>query len=145
MKWRLIVGFLITILLCYSCNQSKEHEVFKVKGKPGILFKITEYNFDTLEYKEKAVYEFEFLNNGDQPLIINNVSTSCGCTASEYSKEPYMADKMGTVKVQYDTRRSGRFSKTISVFSNADKKPVVLKISGFVKKMEKVEDMNDID
>ncbi|MFV0531810.1 MAG: DUF1573 domain-containing protein [Flavobacteriales bacterium] len=77
---------------------------------------------------------FTFTNTGDKPLIISDVQTSCGCTTPEYSKNPILPGKEGKIVVKYDTKRTGPFQKSITVFSNApDAERKVLKIKGTVK------------
>ena len=58
------------------------------------------------------------LNTGDKPLILSNVQPGCGCTASEYTKEPILLGKKGEIKVHYNTATVAPFKKTIDVFSN---------------------------
>ncbi len=73
---------------------------------------------------------FTFTNTGDAPLIISKVKTSCGCTVPEYSKEPILPGSKGELKIKYDTKRLGAFTKTINVMSNAKGGKKVLKIKG---------------
>ena len=75
---------------------------------------------------------FVFKNTGKEPLILKNVRSSCGCTVPEWPKEPIKRGSKGTIKVSYNTRITGSFSKSITVYSNAEGEPVVLKIKGKV-------------
>ena len=61
---------------------------------------------------------FTVKNTGDKPLIISKVQASCGCTVPEWSQEPIMPGKTGQIKVLYDTRITGPFTKIIEVYSN---------------------------
>lgn len=72
-------------------------------------------------------------NRGHVPLVINEVSTSCGCTTVEYSKEPVQSGKSMILKVKYEAEHSEHFNKTITVFCNAEGSPFQLKISGNAK------------
>lgn len=98
-----------------------------------MTFKYTEHNFGTMKSGSDISYEFVFVNTGKEPLVINNVATSCGCTTPEWSKEPIPSKGRGIIKVKYDSSRIGAFSKTISVYSNAKNSPVVLSIRGNVE------------
>ena len=62
---------------------------------------------------------FTFKNTGDAPLVLKQVKPSCGCTVADYPKEPIAPGKSGTIKVGYNTKTPGAFSKTIEVHSNA--------------------------
>jgi len=77
---------------------------------------------------------FVFKNIGDQPLIIKNIQSSCGCTVPKKPENPIMPGKIGEIKVSYDTKRVGGFSKAITIFSNAKNARKVIKIRGIVNK-----------
>ncbi len=102
--------------------------------KPKMTFKETEYDFGKVKEEQgKVTHSFEFTNTGGEPLIINNVRTSCGCTASEWSKDPIPPGGKGHIKAIYNAKhRPGRFTKTITVSSNAVNSPVVLRVRGEV-------------
>lgn len=106
--------------------------------KAEIKFDKTAHNFGLInEADGKATCTFGFTNTGDGVLILNNVQTSCGCTAREYTKEPVDPGKTGVVKVTYNPAgRPGPFKKTITVSSNTGKK-VVLSIKGEVNPKRK--------
>lgn len=75
---------------------------------------------------------FVFTNVGNAPLIIKNIQSSCGCTIPKKPKEPIMPGKKGEIKVSYDTKRVGGFSKMITIYSNAKNPRKVIKIKGYV-------------
>ena len=77
-------------------------------------------------------FEFTFKNMGDKEVVITNVKTTCGCTASEYTKEPIGAGKSGTVKLVYNAAGKGAFIKTATVTTNAEETPKVLTLKGTV-------------
>ncbi|MEL5893774.1 DUF1573 domain-containing protein [Bacteroides sp. GD17] len=72
-------------------------------------------------------------NIGNKPLVIEDMNTSCGCTAVEYSKEPALPGKEIALNVTYKADHPEHFNKTITVYCNADTSPIVLKISGNAK------------
>jgi hypothetical protein len=75
---------------------------------------------------------FIFTNIGDQPIIIKNIKSSCGCTVPEKPEKPVMPGEKGEIKVSYDTKRVGGFSKSITIFSNATEAAKVIRIKGIV-------------
>jgi hypothetical protein len=98
-----------------------------------IVFKKETHDFGTIPEGPAAEYEFSFVNNGKEPLIIQQVHASCGCTTPSYSKEPVLPGKTGVVKASYSTvGRPNAFTKTITVVSNAGTK--MLTIKGEVEK-----------
>ena len=99
----------------------------------GIQFETTEHDFGTIPEKGDGTFAFVFKNTGKEPLILKNVRSSCGCTVPEWPKEPIKKGNKGTIKVSYNTRITGSFSKSITVYSNAEGDPVVLHIKGKVE------------
>ena len=75
---------------------------------------------------------FTFTNVGDQPIIIKNIQSSCGCTVPKKPEKPIMPGENGEIKVSYDTKRVGGFSKSITIFSNATEAAKVIRIKGIV-------------
>ena len=96
-----------------------------------------EFKSDTVDYGEIAkgsdgVRVFEFTNTGNEPLIVSDVKSSCGCTVPEKPKDPIAPGKTGQIKVKYDTNRVGPIRKTVTVYSNATEPIKALKIKGEV-------------
>jgi hypothetical protein len=99
----------------------------------NMYFKFSVHDFGTIQEGPAAEHEFEFTNTGKEPIIISNVSASCGCTTPSYSKDPVLPGKKGTIKASYNTQgRVAPFTKTITITSNAGIK--VLTIKGEVEK-----------
>lgn len=99
-----------------------------------IDFVSTEHDYGRIKEDDGVAYhDFEFTNNGNAPLIIKKINTSCGCTTPQWSKEPVAPGKNGIIKVAYNASgRPNNFSKTVTVISNASAQSVVLRIKGFV-------------
>lgn len=76
---------------------------------------------------------FEFKNTGKTDVLITNVQGSCGCTATNYSKEIVKSGKSGTITATYNAANVGVFTKTVTVTTNADATPKVLTLKGNVK------------
>ena len=75
---------------------------------------------------------FVFTNVGDAPLIIQSIKSSCGCTVPKKPENPIMPGEKGEIKVSYDTKRIGGFSKQITILSNAITAKKIVKIKGFI-------------
>jgi len=83
---------------------------------------------------DNGVRSFEFTNTGDEPLIISNVQSTCGCTVPSKPTEPIAPGKTGKIEVKYNMN-TGPIRKTITVETNAvnaEEGRVVLKIKGEV-------------
>jgi len=103
--------------------------------------KVSETEHDFGKFKEEAgrqTFDFIVTNTGTDPLVIQNVVASCGCTTPEWTKQPIPAGGSGKVTAIYDPKdRPGIFNKTLSVYSNSKPEVVVLVIKGEVIPREK--------
>jgi hypothetical protein len=107
------------------------------KNAPTINFEKTTHDYGTVVKGGDGVCEFKFKNTGVEPLILSNVTSSCGCTVPEWPREPILKGKSNIIKVKYDTNRVGPINKTVTVTSNASNTSVQLHIIGTV--VEKVD------
>lgn len=99
-----------------------------------------EIKFDTLrcdlgifpEADPVRKYSFTFTNVGTAPLIVNQAFASCGCTVPTFTKEPIKPGDKGSIDVTYNGKGllPGRFSKTITVRTNAKNRIVRLIVEG---------------
>ena len=101
---------------------------------PRISFDESEYDFGDIPELGGAVsYRFVYTNTGDAPLVITAVKNTCGCTSPAWSREPVGPGRKGFIDVSFDPRdRTGMFTKSVIVSSNASPHPVTLYISGSV-------------
>ena len=61
----------------------------------------------------KAV--FTVTNISSEPLIIEQASPTCGCTISDYTKEPIVAGKTGVINATFNAANVGHFDKHLTV------------------------------
>ena len=101
---------------------------------PKMVFEIDNHDFGKINEQDGlASFQFNFTNTSSEPIIISEVKASCGCTTPEWSKQPIAPGAKGFVITKYNPLgRPGSFSKTITVTSNCENSPTVLKISGEV-------------
>lgn len=106
---------------------------FVLSAAQTIAFDKNTVDYGTVPVNADGHRVFTFKNSGDKPLILSNVQPACGCTASEWTKEPVLPGKTGQIKVHYNTAIVGPFKKSIDVFSNDAKNGrTVLYIQGTV-------------
>lgn len=129
---------LLTLALAAACSSMvTAQNAEKVdENAPEITFTSTEFDYGVVAPNSDGTRKFEFTNTGKQPLILSNVSASCGCTVVEWAKDPVKPGEKGTITVKYNTAIVGTFQKSIRVFSNAKTSPVMLIIKGEVKPNE---------
>ncbi len=136
MKKILTVLLVSVFTISISCSQSPDTAALKNANLAKIEFEEMVHDFGTIKNGGDGTFEFVFKNTGKEPLIINNVKSSCGCTKPEWSAEPVKKGEKSAVKVGYNTRLVGPFTKTITVYSNASNPIVTLTIKGTVSPAE---------
>lgn len=84
------------------------------------------------EEKPVKSAEFTFTNVGNQPLVINQVVASCGCTVPRYDKKPIAPGQKGTITVTYNGtgKFPGHFKKSITVRTNGKTELTRLYVEG---------------
>ncbi|CAI2769332.1 DUF1573 domain-containing protein [Flavobacterium collinsii] len=78
------------------------------------------------------VIVYEFKNTGKTAVVITNVQGSCGCTATDYTKEPVLPGKSAKVTATYNAANKGGFTKTVTVTTSAESTPKILTLKGTV-------------
>ena len=105
---------------------------FATNAQAKIKFKTDAIDYGQIEKGSDGLRIFEFTNTGNEPLIITDVKSSCGCTVPEKPKDPIAPGASSVIKVKYDTKRVGKIRKTVTVYSNATEPIKALKIKGEV-------------
>ena len=78
-------------------------------------------DFGKIKEGETLEVSFRFKNVGDKPLVISNVSASCGCTVPETPKKPYQPGETGVIKASFNSAgKSGAQAKQVNVFANLE-------------------------
>lgn len=104
------------------------------RSVPQILFTALSIDLGTLVEGQSAKAIYEFSNSGKAPLVISDVSTSCGCTvARDWPRNPIQSGKKGRIEVTFDSRlRPGLNEKSIFVVSNATPSTTELTLKSLV-------------
>ncbi len=85
---------------------------------PKIVFDKLIHDYGTIPRRSDGTSHFRFTNRGNAPLLITGVKAACGCTVPSYTEAPVLPGQSGTIKVEYNTRIRGEFTKTIIVSTN---------------------------
>ena len=98
----------------------------------GIEFDRYVHNFgDILLDNGPVSCTFTLSNKGNKPVVIYNVTTTCGCTDVEWTREPIRAGGKGEITVTYSNDEGPYpFDKSLTVYMSDEKKPVILKLRG---------------
>jgi hypothetical protein len=86
------------------------------------------FNFGEVAEGDKVTHTFKFKNTGSNPLRVNNVKPSCGCTTPDWSKDDIAPGAEGFVNVEFDSKgKTGVQKKSVTVtFENTDPKNKIL-------------------
>ena len=111
------------ILISFFFVQSviaQEAESEENANGPRILFAQDTKDFGDIVQGDKVNHTFEFENSGNEPLILSNVLTTCGCTATSWPREPIAPGESSKIEVSFNsTGKKGRQNKVVTIVSNA--------------------------
>lgn len=93
--------------------------VMGASSKAKMTFESLNVDYGTIEQNADPMRIVKFTNTGTEPLIINNATSSCGCTVPKWPTEPIAPGQSASLEVRYATDRVGRISKSITVRTNA--------------------------
>ena len=142
---KVIISLVLMVMALSIVNaqaiKNTTEQTDQTDSKATIDFVSKVYDYGVIEYNGNGDGEFIFTNNGSEPLIIKNAKGSCGCTVPEWPREPIISGETASIGVKYATNRVGKFTKTITLTTNASKKPTILTIKGEVKPAPKDENL----
>jgi hypothetical protein len=93
----------------------------------------TEIELKDLRTGKTSEAIFKLKNAGTNPLIIQTVNASCGCTVPEWKKQPVEAGKSTEIRVKITPEKSEYFNKTVTVHCNTEAGQISLKVKGTVE------------
>ncbi|MCK8480783.1 DUF1573 domain-containing protein [Psychroserpens algicola] len=130
-KNSLILSIALCIALLYSAF-SFSQELSSNDAVGVFVFESETIDYGTIQQNDNGIRTFKFKNRGRAPIVISKVKTTCGCTVPTYPKQAILPGESATIDIKYATSRLGKFSKSITVFSNADQPQKRLQIKGNV-------------
>lgn len=99
-----------------------------------IAFDKTVHEFGEIDEGDKVTHSFKFVNSGTAPLIIEDVSVSCGCTIPSYPIMPVEPGATANIGVVFNSKgKFGTQKPSITVKTNATTPVVKLYMSGSIK------------
>lgn len=121
--------YLLSLLLLGVVFVSSAQEESEPVSGAKIVFSEKSFDFGEIRQGDRVEHTFEFENTGNEPLILSDVRTTCGCTAPEWPREPVAPGEKASVKVLFNsTGKIGVQNKVITVMSNAVNSPARVKI-----------------
>ena len=93
----------------------------------------TEHDFGKIAQGKPVYFNFEVVNISQEPLKLENVQASCGCTTPEWSRDAIAPGATSIIKVGYNAAAQGHFDKIVTI-TYAGSSIKQLKITGEVWK-----------
>ena len=129
-----LIALLVTgaSLLSFSPVENAVVNTSTTISNPTLVkWKTESVNLGEITQGKPVTIEFEFTNTSDAPVIVTNAQASCGCTVTDYPKEPILPGKSAKITATYNAAAKGVFTKNVTVYiQNED--PKVLSFNGTV-------------
>jgi Protein of unknown function (DUF1573) len=94
----------------------------------------TDFNFGSVTEGEVVKHIYKFKNEGNQPLLITDIRTTCGCTVPTWNKSPIAAGASDQVEVKFDTKdKENEQVKKITIIANTFPAETELILRGMVQ------------
>lgn len=114
--------------------------VFSVALQAQVQVSRTHHHFGQLSAGSERFTDFVISNKSGKKLFILRTETDRD-VSTLISNKTVLPDSSATIRVQYNPRQSGRFSREIGVFLSSSNEPLLLGISGEVKEMPLTSDL----
>jgi hypothetical protein len=120
MKKYSILGVLVLISsMAFGQEAKPQAPVIKTDG-PILTLDANTHDFGNITQGDVVERVFKFKNTGNQPLIITNIQTSCGCTTPVWPRDPIMPGASGEIKVGFNSAgKMNKQTKTLPILSNS--------------------------
>lgn len=104
-------------------------------AQPQLKFTNSKKSFGFVKKGEIVKIEFDFINSGNQPLVITNAIVECSCTTVEFPKQPIAPNKSAKVIINFDTKSVyDRQDRVVEIVSNAKNSKHKIRFKGVVLK-----------
>ena len=111
-------------------------------GEPEIQLSATEVDLGVMSNGTVEEFTVQVSNTGSSPLLIEAVTTSCGCTSASVTPETIQPGQSGELNVRYDSGAhgpefAGEVQRQVFISSNdPDSREVVLNLQAMVTEPE---------
>jgi hypothetical protein len=143
---KLMITTLISIIFLASCKNKINTYENTLGVRPSALAEIDTANYTKIQWEDtfknfgsinegdSVLIKFKFKNKGKTVLFILEVVPSCGCTLTDYPRNPILPGDQGIITATFNTQgHPGNITKSIMVKTNTINKRVQkLEFSGEV-------------
>lgn len=122
--------FLLATLVALLCAPLPG-QAWEPLGK-GVSVDRTVYDFGDIVLNSGPVsYTFTLRNDGQKPILIDRVTTSCGCTSAQWTSQAIQPGQTGSITLTYKNDEGAfPFDKSAGVFLSCSERSWVLRVRG---------------
>ncbi|SFQ51216.1 DUF1573 domain-containing protein [Parafilimonas terrae] len=126
-----VILILFSLFIICACNNNKKFDENKEAAAPILKSQADTANYTEIQWVDSIIdfgtmrtedsmhFKFRFKNTGSKPLFISEAQSSCGCTVTNYPKDPIMPGKTSFISATFNSNFSiGPVFKTITVMAN---------------------------
>ena len=108
---------------------------FEKRNQTTLKYDRLLHDFGTVAQGSENTTTFVVTNTGDKPLIISDVSASCGCTLPKKPEQPIAPGETDVIEVTFKPKpgQVNEIRKTVTVTANTDPKVSKVEIKAFVE------------
>jgi hypothetical protein len=121
---------LLLVMLAFGAARAQQLPATPPATPEVLTLKEAEHDFGKIPQGKPVYYNFEVINAGTTPLVLDDIHASCGCTTPEWSRDPIAPGATATIRVGYNAMAEGYFEKPITI--NVAGQMKQLKIKGTV-------------
>ncbi len=106
-----------------SFNESEEasESIVSVEKTTAVAFAKTTHEFGAITEGDVVEHTFEFTNTGNNPLVIIDAKTTCGCTVPKKPEAPILPGETGEIQVRFNSQgKTGMNNKTVTITTNTE-------------------------
>lgn len=117
--------------MVFSCNNNKNPYINNLGIEPAFVAQIDTAHYTLIQWKDSLIdfgiiqvgdsvhLKYRFTNTGSTPLFIISTRPGCGCTVTEFPKDPIMPGKSSFISATLKSGfHTGELIKTITVVTN---------------------------
>lgn len=124
-----VVTAILFVAISFSFANAQE----KKGARLEYTKQVAELGQIAVESLEPVTMEIEFVNEGDEPLVVSSVRGCCGTRIKDYTKQPIMPGEKGIVNIEFRLApRPHNINRSVSIMSNDERGMKVFRIRGEV-------------
>jgi hypothetical protein len=112
-------------MLITSCNNINEK-------RSGIIFEQNHIDLGTIAKNDSITCTFNYRNVSDETILINNITSSCGCTVPVSVRDSILKGDSKTIEVTFSSKYPKNIDENINVYFTGEGSPIMLFIYGIV-------------